>query len=71
MWYVSLFDFVVLCVSMLFEVHIILLQAQEPILQLLPGHTGDILTVPSILKHWRICHQQGHSQRMLLFKGRS
>lgn len=36
--HVSLFDFLILYVSMLFEVHILLLQVQEPILQLLPGH---------------------------------
>lgn len=48
---VSLLDLVILCVNMLSEVQGLLMEAQEPVLQLLPRHPRDVLSRPSILIH--------------------
>jgi len=47
--FLSLPDLVVLFVSFLFEELRLLVEAQEPILQLLPGHLRDVLTLSGIL----------------------
>lgn len=44
---VSLFDLVVLVVNVLLEVPVLLVQAQEPVLQLLPGHPRDVVGLVS------------------------
>lgn len=48
---ISLFDLVVLFVNMLFEEQGLIMEAQESVLQLLPGHTRDVLSCPSLLIH--------------------
>lgn len=45
----SLLDHIILFVDVLFELQRLLLQPQEAVLQVLPGHTRDVLPRPGVL----------------------
>lgn len=54
----SLLDHIIPFVDVLFELQRLLLQPQEAVLQLLPGHTRDVLPRPGVLIGRRLCEQK-------------